>query len=237
MKPAFLAAAILVPLCAGSTHAGITYPSALLFNPGYAIGQPAGFPVHDVPPTVGGPLQIIGTVYAVNAPFDDLLPAGPYEMTYVYAGATCVGWGFWDNIPCSGGIYGYFTGGTLSVYLDPTPDADFSNSATFTDGELVLQADINGISLLDDDPYIACPPAGDSPDMTMSFRFTGGAWFYRVVTDGIGYPGTGHGELDDTVPPDLQAAGFTFRVDGNLDVFEQIAVRPSTWGYVKSLYR
>jgi hypothetical protein len=197
-----------------------------------------GFPWGGYRPDYGDPFTIVGTVSAVAAPFTDLLPTGPYEMTLVYDGATCFEVGNWDG-PCSGGEYAAFQGGTLSFYLDTTPDADFASSSTFHDGELVLTAQMSVFYASDDDPNAGCPGVPDQPDVFASLAFTGGTWFSRVQGRGVGLPGNFEGEINypGNVPAPLQALGYVLRVDGSVDVFAPVATELVTWGHVKSLYR
>jgi hypothetical protein len=236
MKTA-VAAIALLSLSADIAHSDLLYPSALTFAPAYASGPFAGFPWGTIP-DFGDPITIVGTVENVAAPFVDLLPPGSYEITLVYEGATCFQAGNFDG-PCSGGEFGAFQGGTLSFYLDSTPDADFSNSSTFRDGELVLLAQMSDLYVGDDDPYAACPWMPDERDVFGGCAFTGGTWFSRVQTQGVGLEGSFESEINypGNVPVPLQALGYIFRADGHIDIHGPVPVEPTTWGRVKSLYR
>jgi len=144
-------------------------------------------------------------------------------------------------MPCSGGTYVTYAGGTMSIYLDPAPDADFANTSTFRDGELVLQAQLQETGITDDDPQENCPMYDDQPDVHWYCAFTGGSWFYRVVSRGNGLTGIGKGELPghypELVPEALRALGYVLRIDGSLDIVGPVATQPVTWGHVKSLYK
>ncbi len=234
MKP-ILAALFLAALLVPGVSADVLYPNALTFEPGFAAGPPQGFP-YWLWPDYGDPLTIVGRVAAVSAPFDDLLPAGPYELTYVYEGAACTQFGNWDNIPCSGGLFGTFEGGTVSFYLDTTPDAEFLAPDTFRDGELVLLAQSSYVYVADDDPS-GCPMLPNPPDVVAYFAFIGGSWFDRVSHNGAGFDAGSRGELDYDVSPVLQALGYIFRVDGTVDIDGPVPVEMTTWGRVKALYR
>jgi len=237
MKTAIVAAALLCLTVFGSS-ADTLYPAALTFEPGYANGPPAGFPWSE-PPNYGDPITIVGRVSAVAPPLQDLLPAGAFELTYVLEGFSCTEWGMWDDIPCTGGLYGLFQNGTLACYLDATPDADFVNPATFRDGDLVLLAACSHLPVTDDDPYENCPMVPDRPDVRGWLTFVGGAWFSHVSDQGTGFTGMMYGELGRTVPMPilLQALGYIFQIDGTVDVNAPVAVTPATWGRVKALYR
>lgn len=235
MKTAVAAAGLL--LLSSLAGADVLYPDAITFGPSYVAGPPAGTP------WIGGaelgtPLLIAGTVTTVQAPFADLLPGGVFEMTFVFEGATCTGGGMWDDLTCQrGGTFMTFGGGTMSMFLDATPDADFTDLDSFRDGELVLQAGIQLIDITDDDPIGFCPTE-DYPDVRMLLSFIGGSWYHRVAPGTVSF---GEGEIPgpypDMIPEALRAIGYVLRVDGNLDVFGPVATKPTTWGRVKAMYR
>lgn len=235
MRLVILAAALLGLAAPVGVSAGLEYPAALTLEPGFASGPPQGFPWWAIP-DLGDPLAIVGRVASVAAPFGGLVPPDA-ELTYDFEGASCTERGNWDDPGgCAGGVYGTFQNGTLAVYLDATPDADFANPATFRDGELVLVAQTSYVYVLDSDNG-SCPWLPNPPDVTAYFMFIGGTWFPRVSHDGAGFRGKSEGELDNNVPADLQSLGYIFRVDGRLDVYGPVAVEPTTWGRVKALYR
>lgn len=230
--------ALLLMLAAGSAavSAEVIYPDALVLEPGYASGPPLGFPGW-ARPEYGDPLVMVGLVSAVGAPLDGLLPAGAHELTYVFEGSAFYQYGMWDNIPCSGGEFGAFQGGTVTFYLDATPDADFVNPASFRDGDAVLVAQSTYLFVADDDPQEACPQVPDVPDVVASFSFVGGAWFSRVSSNGFGWYGSSASELEFDVPAELAALGYIFRVEGAVDVSAPLAAESTTWGRLKALYR
>jgi hypothetical protein len=234
-------ALLLLIALPGMGMADALHDNAIVFGPSYASGPPAGFPWDPVV-YVGAPLSIFGIVNNVGALFTDLLPPGSYEMTCVFEGATCDQWGAWDDFVCTGGIYGSFDGGTMSIYLDTTPDADFMSPASFRNGELVLQAQTQTTFATDDDPNVGCPMVADRPDVQTWFTFSGGSWFHRVSSGGIGMTGVGEGEVHDrypyNVPVQLRVMGYIFPIDdGTMDIFGPVATKPTTWGHVKSLFR
>jgi hypothetical protein len=237
MKTAIVAAALLCFAAFGAS-ADALYPAALTFEPGYASGPYFGFPWWNAPKH-GDPITIVGRVASVGAPFDGLLPAGVYELTYVFEGFSCAGTDMWDDMVCPrGGIGGTFQNGTLSIHLDTTPDADFTNAATFRDGDLVLFALSSQMHVTDDDPLGGCASSfPNAPDVVADLTFAGGTWFSRVSSHGIGLTGLSQGELDNNVSAGLQALGYIFRVDGTVDIFGPVAIQPTTWGAVKALYR
>jgi hypothetical protein len=237
MKAAISLVLLLLAL-PGFASAGTTYPDAVTFESSYAIGPPMGFPYY--PGIIGSPLVIVGVVSSVGAPFADLVPATPHELTFVYENATCAESGYYDG-SCSDGNYSAYQGGTLSIYLDITPDADFTTTGTFRDGELVLViAQQWPFVTKGDDPQEACPMVEeDNPDLDGTFVCSGGSWLYRVISNGTGFVSHFNGEVDrgDDVSPALAAAGYVARIHGGIDVIAPVATQPITWGRVKSMYR
>ena len=230
-----LAALLLASLAALPASADILYPAALVFETGYAFGPPNGFPFW-AEPDYGDPLIMQGRVAAVGAPFDALLPPGGYELTWVFQGSACTAWFWGDAQPCSGGLGGFFEGGTLAIYLDTTPDADFLDPYTFRDGMQVLLATTEAIDATDDDPQEVCPMLPDNSDVTTYLTFVGGTWFPVVSPQGQGLQGMCNGELEPGVPAALQAI-YIFPVDGTVDIYGPVSTRETTWGHVKALYR
>jgi hypothetical protein len=229
-----LVVACFVFLCTTGASGDVLYPAALTFEPGYAVGPLPGFPLSALPSL--GTLTLAGRVARVGRPFDDLLPSGAYELTYVFEGSALFGAGDWDG-ECSGGVFAVFEGGTVSIYLDPTPDADFGNLATFRDGDVVLLALSSHIWVRNNDPQAACPWLPDEPDISAVMQFVEGLWFDRVSNHGEGFEASSHGELDGNVSQELKALGFVFRADGTVDINGPVPVTPATWGAVKALYR
>jgi hypothetical protein len=125
----------------------------------------------------------------------------------------------------------------MTVYLDSTPDADFTNTATFQDGVAVLIAQSTFTYVTDDDPHESCPWETDLPDLSSFFVFVGGLWFERVSNNGNGWEGVCNGELEGDVPEQLQSLGYVFPADGTVDIDGPVPVASTTWGRVKALYR
>jgi hypothetical protein len=231
-----LSIACLLLVWAGGAVADPLYPAALTFETGYAFGPMPGFPWLAYS-SYGAPLTWVGRVGDVGPPFDDLLPLGAYELTYSFDGSTCTEVGNWDSFTCSSGEYGVFRGGTFTLYIDSTPDADFANLTTFRDGDAVLIALTTATYVTDDDPHESCPWRSDEPDLSSFFLFVGGLWFDRVSSHGDGLEGICNGELEGSVPSELQSLGYVFPADGIVDVYGPVPVASTTWGRVKALYR
>lgn len=228
--------ACLLVLFSVAAYGDALFPAALTLDTGYAIGPAPPFP-WIMAFALGAPLIMAGNVSAVGQPFQDLLPLGNYEITYVFEGSTCVTVGNFDAQPCSGGEFADFYGGTFALYLDTTPDANFANLSTFRDGDVVLLAQASYIYIADDDPYEVCPMREDVPDISSFFKIVGGLWFERVSNHGVGFDGVCRSEMETSVPAELQALGYVFSADGVVDIDGPVSVTPTTWGRVKALYR
>ena len=214
----------------------IHYIDALTLEQGYALGPPQGFPTWVLPP-LGTNLTWVGRVSHVGEPFDDgLVPVGT-EVTYVFQGSTCVLAENWEDDPCGNGVVAYYQNGTLTIYLDPTPDADFTNLASFSDGDVALSLHTFTIQIADDDPYLLCPPRGDDVDIIATIQVTGGLWADLVSTDTRGFYGSAFGEVDPSIPPHLDFMGYAFRAGGAINLSSTVATKSTTWGGVKALYR
>ena len=231
MKTVLLLASLLT-LCVSVPATAQYYDNILELGTGYAAG-PGGFPIAGIEPPLGSLVAIQGMIVDVNGFFEALLPSPPYELTYVFTGATCVTSSpAWPE--CPAGSWGLFTGGTLLVYLDTTPDADFTNSGTFTDGELVLAANQVEHRITDSDGGGIC---GNSYDWTSQFFFQDGTWYSQIVDPTMMRANLG-AEIDADVPAALAGLGFTFHVQaGAIDMDHLVAVESTTWGRVKALYR
>lgn len=232
----FVLLLLLLAVFAHAAHADVLYLDAVTLEKGCALGPPLGFPTWAVPEN-GSPLTWVGRVASVGEPFNhDLVPVG-YEMTYVFEGSTCWLAETWSDPPCGSGVTGYYTGGKLTIYLDPVPDADFTNLATFSDGDVALTLQTFRIDVTDYDPYILCPVRPDEFDLLASIQVIGGLWADLVSTEGRGYYGDVWGEVDQSVPAYLDFMGYAFRGEGVLRLYSTVATKSTTWGAVKALYR
>lgn len=221
------------------TSARADFPGALVLGDGYGITTPTWSPWFGPLPDYGTALAVVGKVTGVAAPFDTHLPAGPYELTYTFTGLTCDGSG-WGELQCNGDDFAYFGGGMLTVYLDDTPDADYANPGTFSDGQVVLRASFASLHGLDVYWYTYCSwlEGTDHTEQHGWLQFTGGAWFDLVHDNNdVGYSATDTGEFDGDVPDAIRQVGFTIRTTSSIDIQTPLATQTSTWGAVKALYR
>lgn len=220
-----------VCLLATARPAAADYPSALVLSTGYAAGPAQWTPWQNLP-NLEDSLWIFGSVADVNAPFEGLLPVGPYELTYVFDAYTCV-WSSFGKDGCSVTAFAFFDFGSLRVYLDPSPDADFANAATFRDGTLVLEATAHPLQLFTEDNCVT----GRHFLQRAIMRFVGGAWFSEVSQNGDGFLGGNTGEFQGDIPPALTALGYVGQSTSVIDIVVPNSVEATTWGRVKALYR
>jgi hypothetical protein len=220
---------LLVTICAASPAIGETYPNALVFDSGYASG-PSNWDPWNNWPEIGDPLQIVGAVSQINAPFTGRVLPPTYELTYAYTGFLCTGYGMWDDFENNqGGPFAQFGIATLTVYLDDTPDASIADPGTFLDGEAVLVATTTYDAWIYD----------GNPDESfgVGVRFTGGSWFDDVSSNGTGWLGYNSGLFNPNVSPALEILGYIGEITAALNVVAPISTQETTWGSIKALYR
>jgi len=211
-----------------------SYDSAMVFDLGYAASSP-GWSVCYAP-IVGSPLWIVGTVETFNAPFTDLLPpSGTYEATYVFEGMIHVG-----GYDYGDGCGSIFEGGGFKIYIDQSPDANPADVSTYRDGELVLEASLQGDFYLETNvaDYL-CPDFDPThPTQWGSFLFCGGSWFSHVSDgNGQGYWAHNKGCFYEEVPEEVRQMGYMGLSDSWINIQVPISADASTWGAIKALYR
>ena len=223
---------IVVLLAALAVPAAADYESALVLGTGYAIGPPTWTPWENLP-NLEDSLWIYGAVAQANAPFTDLLPAGPYELTYVFDSYACSWSTLAEDQMCIVAHLAFFDLGKLRVFLDTTPDADLANPATFRDGQQVLIANAFPLQLFKEDHC----SNGIRYVQQAFMRFTGGAWFSRVSRQGVGFVGHNEGQFWGDIPPGIEALGYIGQSESVVDVVVPNAVESTTWGRIKAMYR
>jgi hypothetical protein len=149
-----------------------------------------------------------------------------YEYTMVLSG-NCSSY---LSIPIGGGQFLRqinFTNTTFTIYQDAGTPANYANTATFTDGALILSGVISGMYA----EGVVNNVAPDVYGVTGGVTITGGSGANQVVctqlvmNDFIAW-------LPATSPP-----GFKEAYDSLWNCCVVTEVDPSTWGAVKSLYR
>lgn len=219
----------LVCTCAlvGASIPPAAAEDAIVFEPGYAVWLPVR-PVGSLGPAPfsGDTVVILGRVSQFGGPLADLNEPPLPEYTYVFE-LTSSGWMHWyDPWNDVGGVWLQFTNGVLRIYRDNYPSARYDDRATFSNGEMLFEADCTTLVY----GYL---PGISAPHV----RFKGGTLFDRVSKDGVGYTGTLDWSLDtDEMPADLTALGYRGLVAGTVLVDFPVGVEPATWGRLKTLY-
>ena len=175
--------------------------SAIVLDTGYVVG-PRGCQPED-----GTMLFIFGHVAELRAPFEDILPTeGAYEVTYVVDQFTCDGVGNWDDDFGRGGWMAEYRNGFIRIYLDDTPESDFSAPITFRDGVLLIEAQYSILLL------------GMIPSHIGMLKFTGGTLFSLVSDNESGYYGENIGSYWCCIPDDIRQIGYVAKSFGTIDV-------------------
>jgi hypothetical protein len=224
-----LALGLIHPLST-SSESSIVNP-AISFGLGYAL--PSAYWIYGTFPTIGDNLGVVGKVAAFQAPFADLNAADPgLEFTYRMRDLTVVGTAIWDDFEHNeGGIGIEYSSGVLEIYRDTTPDADFANTGTFADGEMILSASITSFWLILYSSYL--------PAQSAALEFTGGTLFDRVSENGVGFTGTNQGDFrmfEGDVPASLVALGYNARSETTINIDDRVPVETTTWGRLKATY-
>lgn len=219
-----LVAALAVPASAALA----AFPSPVIdFGVSYAKedGRTAG----DLTSTPGDTLTIVGFVDLFDTPFADLDAHDPaVEYTYIMSGLVSGG-----TSPNGPYLLTSYTGGFFAVYCDSTPNADYADMSTFTDGTQILTGAFSGFHT-NVRSTGAC-----SGNQNADFQFTGGTLFSRVSDAGVGYLGINTGAFTTcpTIPPtQQQQQGYFAASDTKLDVSEPVPVEKSSWSLIKQKY-
>jgi hypothetical protein len=126
--------------------------------------------------------------------------------------------------------------GSVAIYEDSTPDADFANAATFTDGTLLLTGQVN--NMIGTRININGLPWSVSGEITL----LGGAGFGNLI--GCAAEGLSLSMNDfiawqqpNGAPLPGIPAGYKEAYDAEWKCLDLVDVDQSTWGGVKGLYR
>jgi len=219
-----LLVALVLGIALANTAGAIENP-VMDFGSGYAIEGTRM--VDDNTSTANDNLVIVGHVAAFHSPFDDLdANSTTVEYTYVYDQLVSQG-----TTVLSGVIFDTnYTGGRLRVFEDAGMDADFSNPATFSNGTLILQVDLENFRTHTDS--FGCA-GNQNADVT---AYSGGS----RVDDLAGCTGiiTGLFTVCNSYVPDAQEGqGYFGLSDTKLDADCPVPVEKSTWGEIKSMYQ
>jgi hypothetical protein len=232
----------LTTLCAALALAAIPRPAhavgpVLDWDPAYFWMPGATF--DNMP--AGGIMKAVGTVDAFGPPLDFLnatMPATEYTF-YIDGlqslGTTAVG-------PPATTIYTtVFSGGTIDVYADPTPDAVFAPNPpvvgvvpeTFTnDPPPILSGHFTSLVVTTNNFTVF-----QTGNIQGDIAWTGGTLLEYFQNNGITCPGLFTGGATWNTSPGVGIPGYLFRHDGKIDLQCPTPTQKSSWGRVKQLYR
>jgi hypothetical protein len=199
------------------------------WDPAY-FWEPGANPISSI---ATSEMKIVGTISAFGPPLSFLnanILAGT-EYTFYVSGLI------------SNGTTSYapfyittYTGGTIAVYEDATPDAVFDPNppngnvpSTFTDGTLILSGNISNFNTQTNTSTVH-----NTGNAEGNITWTGGSLIAYVGGDNP-CPAIFTGGL--TWYPGTVITGYLFRHDGKIDHECPSPTAPSTWGRIKSLYR
>jgi hypothetical protein len=229
-----IAAALLL---AGTVSPARAIGPVFDWDPAYFWQNPGTF--NNLP--AGGILRCVGIISQFGPPLDFLnatLPATEYTF-YIdglsSGGTTTVG-------PPATEIYTtFYTGGTITMFADPTPDAVFAPNPP---NALVPSTFVN------DPPPILTGVFTSLVVTTNNFttfkvgsiegniQWTGGTLIsYFAGPGGETCPGLFTGGATWSTNPGVGIPGYLFRHDGKIDLQCPTPTSKSTWGRLKSLYR
>jgi len=189
----------------------------------------------------GGVMHFVGTVSVFGPPLDYLNATMP-GTEYTFVGDLLVSQGTVANGPPSTTIYttGY-TGGTIKVYADQTPDAVFAPfppnaqvPSTFENDPPALLEGVFTRFVVTTNNFTAFQTGNIEGDI----NWTGGTLIDKVRgANGAICPGLFTGGATWNTTPGIGIPGYLFRHDGKIDLQCPVPVRTSTWGTLKQLYR
>jgi hypothetical protein len=186
----------------------------------------------------GGQFFAVGTVSSFGPPLEFLnANLATHEYTIYIYGLTSQGTQPPIGPPTMQFYITNYLGGTIEIYEDASPDADFGINppnatvpSTFIDGTLILQGNFT-------DFYTQTNnfTANQTGNMEGHLSWVGGSLLDDVSQSGLPCPSLFTGGL--TWRDDVVIDGYIFRHDGKIDLNCPTAAEPSTWGRVKSQYR
>jgi hypothetical protein len=232
----------LTTLCAVLALAAVPRPAHAVgpvidWDPAYFWMPGATF--NNMP--AGGIMQAVGTVSAFGPPLDFLNATIPAtEYTFYINGLSSLGTSAFG--PAATTIYTtFFTGGTIDVYADPTPDAVFAPGppnalvpSTFIDVPPPILSGHFTSLVVTTNNFTAFKTGNIEGDI----EWTGGTLlnFFLNGSGGV-CPGLFTGGATWNTAPGVGIPGYLFRHDGKIDLQCPVPTQKSSWGRVKQLYR
>lgn len=230
----------LVSLCAALVLAGAASPAhaigpifdwdpAYFWVPGTFDNQPAGVE-----------MKCVGTISAFGPPLEALNATMPAtEYTFYIEGLISQG------TVQDGSFYTtFYTGGTIAMYADATPDAVFTPDPANPTNTDVPETFVDGgapfltgtfTSLVVHTNSITTFKVGN---IEGEIQWTGGTLFGEISgPGGQPCPGLFTGGATWNTVPGVGIPGYLFRHDGKIDLQCPTPTSKSTWGKLKSLYR
>lgn len=185
--------------------------------------------------TPGTELRIVGTVSQFGPPLAFLNATMPgTEYTFFISGLISNGTVTFGP-PGTQFYVTTYTGGTIQVYQDASPDAVFDPfppnanvPGTFTDGTVILSGNMSNFFTQTND--FTANQTGNSEGQ---IAWTGGTLLDQMT----GCPALFTGGLTWNPNPNILTPGYLFRHDGKVDHECPVPTRPGTWGRIKKLYR
>jgi len=229
-----MACAALLACAATGLAAAATGP-VIDWDPAYAWqigGTPTNLPL-------GGEFKMVGIISMFGPPLDFLHADDPTKEYTFYVHGLISG-GTTSQGPPSLTLYTTnFTGGTIEVYEDTSPDASFDpnppNSGVpgdFIDGGPPILTGSFTNFVVQSNNFTQF----DTGNIEGGINWTGGTLYNQLTTTGDhACPGLFTG--GSTWYPPTLPAGYLFRHDGKIDLQCPTPARTSTWGKIKTLYR
>jgi hypothetical protein len=209
------------------------------WDPAYFYSQSPGMTPLSQP--AGGILRCVGTISAFGPPLADLNPTIPaIEYTFVLeslvsAGTVTIG-------PIATQFYTTnYTGGTIQVFADPSPDAVFAPNppnalvpTSFLDlGLPILTGTFTRFTVATNN-FTTFQVGNIEGDI----NWNGGTLIERFRgTNNSLCPGLFTGGATWNTAPSIGIPGYLFRHDGKIDLQCPVPTRKDSWSKLKQLYR
>jgi len=207
------------------------------WDPAYCW-QPGGTPTN-LP--AGGFMSVVGTVSQFGPPLDFLNPTLPAtEYTFYCTGLMSLG--TTPTGPPATTVYTtFYSGGTIDVYADPTPDAVFAPlppnglvPSTFVDVPPPILSGVFTSFLVTTNNFTTFQVGSIEGNIS----WTGGTLLALLGgSGGQPCPGLFTGGATWNTAPGIGIPGYLFRHDGKIDLQCPTPAVKSTWSRVKQLYR
>ena len=188
----------------------------------------------------GSIMRCVGTISLFGPPLEFLNPSlATTEYTFTISDMTAGATNTFVN-----GSYTVwqtpYTGGVITVYRDPTPDAVFAPNpenaqvpSTFVDNDAVLLVgNFTGLTVTTNN-FTAFQVGSIEGDIV----WTGGTLIELLGNGGPTCPGLFTGGSTWNTAPGIGIPGYLFRHDGKIDLQCPTPAQKSSWGRLKNLYR